>query len=154
MKLFSLTSRLTRSALSCSLALGTLAFGHAAVAQSPTLHLVARVPFAFRSGSTVMPAGEYHITRLSDHILLLRGASQARSQIMAVSSAFSLKQPDHGKLVFHRYGNQYFLYQVWSGARADGFELPKSHSEKEMLRAQNKPAPSNSEIALNEPPLR
>lgn len=154
MKLFSLTSTLTRSALSCSLALGLLASGHAAVAQSATLHLIAKVPFAFRSGSTVMDAGEYHITKLSDHILLLRGTNQPRAQIMTVSSAISLKQPDHGKLVFHRYGNQYFLYQVWSGGGTDGFELPKSHSEKEMLRAQNKPVASNSELALNELPLR
>ena len=152
MNLFSLKSTLNSSVLACSIALGVLAPGYRASAQNADLHLIAKIPFDFRSGSNVMPAGEYQITKLSDHILLLRGSDQHRSQIMQVSSAISLNQPERGKLVFHRYGNQYFLYQVWSGGKADGFQCPKSHSEKEMLRAQNQPVPSNSELALNDQP--
>jgi hypothetical protein len=35
-------------------------------------------------------------------------------------------------LVFHRYGNQYFLSQIWDGRSNAGIELPESKREKEL----------------------
>jgi hypothetical protein len=36
------------------------------------------------------------------------------------------------KLVFHRYGDQYFLYQVWPAGATTGRQLPKSRGEREV----------------------
>jgi hypothetical protein len=144
MKLTALKS----SVLACSLALVAFAPGSRAIAQNSTVHLVANVPFDFRSGSEMMPAGRYDIQQLSNNVLIVRGASQPRSQMLVVSNAETFKPSDHGKLLFHRYGNRYFLYQIWSSGNTTGFELPKSHAEKETLRAENNPAPSISELAL------
>ena len=36
------------------------------------------------------------------------------------------------KLVFHRYGSQYFLAQIWTAGNDRGQELPKSGREREV----------------------
>jgi hypothetical protein len=146
MKLTALNS----SVLACSLALVAFAPGSRAIAQNSTLHLIANVPFDFRSGSELMPAGRYDIQKLSNNVVIVRGTNQSRSQMLVVYSAETFKPSDHSKLLFHRYGNQYFLYQIWSSGNTTGIELPKGHAEKEALRAENNPAPSISELALNE----
>jgi hypothetical protein len=42
-------------------------------------------------------------------------------------------------LVFHRYGSQYFLAQVWSAGNSEGRELPRSRAEREVA-SNNQPA--------------
>jgi hypothetical protein len=151
MKLFSLKSNLSSSLLACSLALGLFAPGSRMIAQT-SLHLVADVPFDFRSGSQLMPAGKYDIRQLSESFVILRPENQHRSQILMTMNTGAYDRPTHSKLVFHRYGNKYFLYQVWSAERSGGLQIPKGHAEKEMLRAQNNVTPSLTELALNEVP--
>jgi hypothetical protein len=36
------------------------------------------------------------------------------------------------KLVFHRYGDRYFLYQIWVAGEDRGRELPTTRVEKEL----------------------
>jgi hypothetical protein len=149
MNLTALKSSLTSCVLGCSLALVAFAPGSRAMAQNSTLHLIANVPFDFQSGSEMLPAGRYDIQQSANHVLILRGTNQNRSQMLvAFINAEALKPSDHGKLLFHRYGNRYFLYQIWSPGTTAGLELPKGKAEKETLRAANNPAPSISELAL------
>jgi hypothetical protein len=150
MKLIGLASRLTPSVLACSLALVAFSPGSRGLAQNSSGHLVADIPFEFQSGSEMMPAGRYDIQQLSDHVLIVSQPNQHRSQFLIVIRAETLRPPARGKLIFHRYGSRYFLYQVWSPNLSTGFELTKSHAEKEALRAENNPAPSTTELALNE----
>jgi hypothetical protein len=42
------------------------------------------------------------------------------------------KVPEVSKLVFHRYGSQYFLTQIWTAGNARGKELPESGREREV----------------------
>ena len=44
----------------------------------------------------------------------------------------SNKAPEVSKLVFHRYGSQYFLTQIWIAGDARGKELPQSGREREV----------------------
>ena len=96
----------------------------------------AEVPFDFMVGDKTLPAGK----------LVVRGASASESGPWSIStfdkgqSAFRMARllmgsdPDErGKLVFHKYGNQYFLAQVWvPGYKA--VELIKSKSERAIER--------------------
>jgi hypothetical protein len=149
MNLTSLKSRLTPSVLACSLVLAAFAPGSRGLAQNSSTHLIVDIPFDFHSGSEMMPAGRYDIQELSDHVLIVSQPNQHRSQFLIVNSAATLKPSTQGKLLFHRYGSRYFLYQIWSPNTSTGFQLPKSHAEKETLRAENNPAPSTTELALN-----
>ena len=55
---------------------------------------------------------------------------------MVMTHAASINAPQaKSKLVFHRYGNRYFLTQVWSAGSSLGRELPKSAKEKEQALA-------------------
>lgn len=151
MKLLSLKSLLTPSTLAVAFALSVFAPAPRATAQT-TMHLVADIPFDFRSGSEMMPAGKYDIQALSNRVLIVRSTTHTRSQFLLTTNTQTLKPSDRGKLIFHRYGSKYFLYQVWSSGQSNGFELPKGHAEKEAIRAANTPAPSTTALALNEPP--
>jgi len=150
MNIITFKSRLISPVLACSLALAAFAPCSRGLAQNSSGHLVADIPFDFRSGSEMMPAGRYDIQQLSDHVLIVRGVNQNRSQFLVAINAETLKPSARGKLIFHRYGSRYFLYQIWSPNQSTGLELLKSHAEKETLRAENNPAPSTSELALNE----
>jgi hypothetical protein len=38
-------------------------------------------------------------------------------------------------VIFHRYGDQYFLFQVWAIGDTLGSEIPKSSIERQATRA-------------------
>jgi hypothetical protein len=41
-----------------------------------------------------------------------------------------MKNNNHARLVFHRYGERYFLAEVWNGADPTGRQLLKSQEER------------------------
>jgi hypothetical protein len=47
------------------------------------------------------------------------------------------------ELVFHKYGNSYFLSEIWTGL-GQGRQLPKSEREKELARETR-----GSEVAVS-----
>jgi hypothetical protein len=55
-------------------------------------------------------------------------------------------------MVFNRYGDKYYLRQIWTAGDKVGVECQKSRAEKESLRAENTQAPSSIELALNSIP--
>jgi hypothetical protein len=117
----------------------------------------AEIPFTFESGTAHMPAGEYQVIRASDHLILLRGPSNAGDYVL-VNDTESSKAPTKGKLVFHRYGDKYYLREIWTAGNSHGLECPKSRAEKqtqkESLIAQNQSAPSTVEVAFEVAPQR
>jgi hypothetical protein len=73
--------------------------------------VVVNVPFAFENGSQHFTAGPYTIRMGSQNMLMIRGKSRA-------GFAMTLFDEDSHpskttKVVFRRYGDQYFLYEVW-----------------------------------------
>lgn len=136
------------SLLSCALAIGVLASAPAAAAQSSTTTVKVDVPFAFRTASQMMPAGIYRIDLLSDHTILLRGAGSHAATFVMVHAATASKAPSKGAVVFDRYGNNYYLHQIWTPGDDSGRECSKSKAEKETLQAQNSQPPTLVEVAL------
>lgn len=120
------------------IALGLLLAVNAAKAQE--MNLKANIPFNFVVGNRVLPAGEY----LLNSILPGSGVVALRDQDVPSTTAVgtipcSLAAPSKtSKLVFHRMGNEYFLYQIWVEGRATGRELPKSRIEVEMASNQTR----------------
>src|SRR5213593_2473526 len=73
--------------------------------------LVATIPFDFVVGSRELPAGKYGVEPVStgSEALKIAGTENAKS-VMRLSNAITSTRPtEKGKMVFHRYGNQYFL---------------------------------------------
>jgi hypothetical protein len=154
MKRLSLTS-ITRSALvACALAIGVFASTLTAKAQSGTLIGIANVPFAFQVGSLEMPAGVYEIHRASTNVLTLKGKANRETVFMLVHATETRKAQDQGNLVFHRFGDTYFMGQIWEAGVNFGAECTKSQAEKEIARAENRPAAGLTQVAFNSTPRR
>jgi hypothetical protein len=150
MKNTRLTSILSSSLVACALTIGTLASTQPASAQSTALAEV-NIPFAFQTGTQTLPAGLYRIDSESSHLILLRGPGQAAG-FVEMHAAIKNRVPDHGYIVFDRYGSKYFLRQIWTAGNTDGLECSKSRAEKETLQASNNQSPSTVELALNSVP--
>ena len=119
------------------LALALLATTQGVQAQEP---VVASIPFTFTAGDTALPAGEYRVEKMhgSSHVLLIR-CTEGRPAIMVTALSASSNEPQKKtKLIFNRYGDRYFLAQIWSEGSSRGSEMPKSAKEKEQgLLARN-----------------
>jgi hypothetical protein len=115
------------------LGLGLLLLTASAYAQ--TVNLKAKVPFNFVLSGRTLPSGEYTLQSLEsvDHALVIRGADQ-KASIFLSNTCASLNASERTKLIFARYGNQYFLSQIWMAGNNTGYQLPKSHREIEVAR--------------------
>jgi hypothetical protein len=151
MKSTRLTSILGSSLIAGALTIGSLASTQSASAQSPTPLAEVNIPFAFQTTNQTLPAGMYHIERESAHVVRLQGPGRAGG-FMVTYDAIKLQAPSHGTLVFDRYGDKYFLRQIWTAGDTVGIECSKSRAEKESMQAKNKQAPSSTELAFNSAP--
>jgi len=112
-----------------------------AKASSPMLR--EDIPFDFTVGNATLPAGTYTVTEATPGLLLIRNEKPGTdAAFVLVNSVETTKPQDSAKLMFHRYGNSYFLNQVWTNGAISGYSIPKSQDEisvsKELLAA-NRP---------------
>ena len=99
-----------------------------------TIDVKGDVPFNFIVNKATVPAGQYELKSLSGDgkTLTLRGPDGKPVGIFSSIRAESLQASDKTKLVFKRYGDRYFLSQIWLAGARSGHELPMSSREKEM----------------------
>ena len=109
-----------------------------AQAQSLGNKIRINVPFEFSVGDKKLPAGEYSIGRAlpssGDTVLLISSVEHSDSVFPLTNSAQSLEPRNADTLVFHRYGDQYLLFQVWPAGATYGRVVVKSRSEREPQR--------------------
>jgi hypothetical protein len=116
------------------LALASTATTQAVRAQEP---LRVNVPFAFTAGKAALPAGEYRIqkpTGDSPALLIQRTDGSAAAIVISFAASPNADQVE-SKLVFHRYGDHYFLSQVWRADAARGRQFPVTAQEEEQALA-------------------
>src|ERR1700727_3141870 len=95
-------SRVTRI-LSIGIALAAVA---AVQAQDKTV--TANVPFSFYMGSSAMPQGSYRVNEFAHGaVVSMRSADAVRS--VTAHEVVGKNRVEPARLVFHRYGNAYFL---------------------------------------------
>src|SRR4030095_8157159 len=108
-----------------------------AFAQLPGTEIRASIPFDFIVKGKTLPAGTYDIRRINDQPdgLIIQNMRDHRDHIMfETESIGGTRLPRHGELIFHRYGDTYFLSQIWSGEDYDGRRLAPSHEERNRRR--------------------
>ncbi len=96
--------------------------------------MVVDIPFAFTAGNATLPAGEYRVQKMDrNSAVLLIHCWDTRASALVITNAAQAKELQaESKLVFNRYGNRYFLSQVWTSGSIRGRQLPISPREKEM----------------------
>jgi hypothetical protein len=94
----------------------------------------ANVPFNFIVDKTQVPAGQYMIQNVGSSGTAMIIESQDRSLVKLVlpNACESAQVQQKSKLVFHRYGDQYFLAQIWTAGNDRGRELLKTEQEREI----------------------
>ncbi len=117
-------------------------FAVAAMAPHLAAQTIARanVPFEFQVMGHVLPAGEYTVARLSmtDYRPIRITGPEASSYLAtAIVGNRTHAKPGTVELVFHRYGNQYFLADIEDGYRDASFTLPMSTQERELASASS-----------------
>lgn len=125
-----------------ALALATAAVS--ANAQSRN-EVMANIPFEFVVGDKTLPAGEYNVRAITRDALMIQGTENGKSAIRLSNETEKSKKSTHAKLVFHCYGQRYFLAQVWNGDTV-GRELAKSTQERAVER-ELASIPSKSDLA-------
>ena len=107
----------------------------------------ANVPFAFKVGTTQMPAGIYSVrNEIGSNMVMIQNVQTGTSALAMGRRESPSKKND--KLIFHRYGTQYFLTAIVGGKGSQGMVFPTTVQEKEFQVA-HAPAigASNVEIA-------
>lgn len=100
--------------------------------QAEEHYLKANIPFEFRAGQTVMPAGEYIIKE--DGLLLVVREARGKSICTLMSIAADAHKTGSARVTFHRYGDTYFLNSIWDGQSEVQRELIPPHLERELAR--------------------
>ena len=146
---FSSSALRSRVLLTGALALGVLTQAHHAVAQSRSM--VATIPFAFHDGSHTFPAGEYQI-RCESNILSVQSTDRENVGVHMTIAELRTRTTGMGRLIFNKYGDQYFLSDVWLAGSDSGRKLVASRQEQQLRRTPaRRPAPDN-QVALNVQP--
>ncbi len=129
-----------------TVALATSMMTTAAYAQS-SLEVRADIPFQFRIGGRLLPAGTYTVKSLSQDTVLVRSLDWSQAAMAITNPVQANGTPAEGKLVFQRYGDAYFLSEVWHPGSEAGIQVRKSKAEREMAR-HGQP-PTLASIALS-----
>jgi len=102
-----------------------------ALGQSNQGDTIADIPFAFTVANLTLPAGRYTVTRLGE--TTLRISNPLNQGTVVLTHAVEGKAPESkGKMVFHRYGESYFLSEVWVAASGMGRKVFQSRAEEEL----------------------
>lgn len=109
----------------------------AAQAQTGGRTLIANIPFQFSVGNKTLPAGDYTVRQVNPtvhpSVLQFKSKDGSASAMIQMDSVIG-KAQENAKLIFRRYGNQYFFAQAWVDGDNTGLHAPKSRAERAAER--------------------
>jgi len=105
-------------------------------ASAQTVKVKANIPFSFVVNRATMPPGEYMVESMDRDggVLAIRDSNSKTTNLVTSNACQSPKAAVHTKLIFHRYGDRYFLSQVWVQGNDRGRELLRSAREVEVAK--------------------
>jgi len=95
------------------------------------------IPFEFAINGKTLPPGEYIVRRVSSdkpQWLSISSVNGRTGQSVVTHNVRAGTLQSESKLVFRRYGDQYFLSQLWEAGDSEGRELRKSRRERGLER--------------------
>ena len=112
------------------LALATAIVGGA---QTRSRQIKADIPFDFVVGERTLTAGNYAVGTISTssaEVIAVRSKDGRQRAIRLTNAVKDNATTRRARLVFHRYGDTYFLAQVWASGSSEGREMLKSKAER------------------------
>lgn len=109
------------------------------------------IPFNFCVSGKTLPPGQYTVGRSTQNSaegLAIRGTDGHAGAFALTRGIQTGEIQEQSKLVFRRYGDQYFLGEVWISGRSTGRELPSSRTERELAREIAKHGANPERVAV------
>jgi hypothetical protein len=98
---------------------------------------ITNIPFSFIVGGKTLPAGEYTVEpnrRDFDKVWLVQSRDGRTSCLFTTMPVRANQTQEETKLVFHKYGDQYFLSRIWTPGGNTGRELLMPRLERELAK--------------------
>lgn len=122
-----------------------ITFG-AALAQAEAHTVQAKIPFAFIVRTRVLPAGTYRISADGTGLVQIRAIDKTAMELSTGYARYDrVKEP--GKLIFTKYGDQYFLREILCDSAMINVEIPASKLETVARNLEVRPRISEPGIA-------
>jgi hypothetical protein len=97
------------------------------------------VPFEFVAGGMNLPAGQYDVFHtMNPNWIMLKNRDTHAIAVLLVHVSSPLIGQSSPKLVFNRYGEKYFLSQVWTEHDNEVHNCAKSSAERALARSSQK----------------
>jgi hypothetical protein len=90
----------------------------------------ATVPFNFSVGNKLLPAGNYTFISEKQDQILIRSSDQSQFAVLTRTADENPTTWTDGKLIFNKYGDQYFLSEVLCSTAALNVDIPASKTER------------------------
>lgn len=100
--------------------------------------LEANIPFQFQAGDAVLPAGSYSIRMVEDSglkFMQITSRNDSSSAHFRVNETDLSSAPKNSELIFNKYGDHYFLAQVFDEGDPSGSEVVESSYEQKISKA-------------------
>ena len=101
--------------------------------------IVADIPFDFTVGTHNLPAGRYSVKPFGEmpgNIMAIVSEEGKILQVFTIEEAQANKLPRDAVFIFHRVGDQYFLYEVFEKANSLGVMIPKPRAERRLEKEE------------------
>ena len=121
-----------------------------AAAQTP-MGVIADVPFEFSVNNQRLAAGPYLVLLSSSRFLLLRNISTGKSQFLMIFPESTKTIQSEGRLIFHRYGSNHYLSQVWIPGTSEYLRCEQSRDERQTKLEAKSASQTKVEVALASP---
>ena len=109
------------------------------------------IPFEFRVATEVYPSGDYEIVSsgpMTRDVLIIttaEGKSLQMAQTVKSTPAIKTGKP---YLLFHRYGSESFLSEVWTEGFGDSKKFPVTRRERELVQTANSGKEGTTKLAM------
>ncbi len=118
-----------------SLALALTLLACSATAAAPfSVRIKAEIPFDFMVRSKKLPKGDYVIETINDSGAMVIRREKGGKAVNFTVVKDKLIDKNKSKLVFRRYGDQYFLARIWDGSSDIVWKIEKSSAEKKVAK--------------------
>ena len=137
---------------SALLVMAIIVAGVSAQAQTLQYKLTVDIPFDFTVSGQKLPAGKYLVGRAheasGDSVLQIRSTDGHSTANRFSIPVVAFRTKSRAELVFHRYGDQNFLSEVWPAGGGTGRAFLKTHAERDLERVarENRVAAVKPEI--------
>lgn len=107
---------------------------NSAVFARDTESLTIEIPFDFYVRNEKLSAGAYEVQKNTENVFVLRSVETGKKIILSAQISAGANNAADEKVVFNKYGDRYFLRQLYVNRLSTGRDLGESKTEKKIRK--------------------